>query len=54
MTQDSKHDWHGVFPATLCPFHSDESIDRDGLFAYIRALADCRRYPWGYLQRAHR
>jgi dihydrodipicolinate synthase/N-acetylneuraminate lyase len=28
----------GVFPATLCPFHEDESIDEAGLRAYIREL----------------
>lgn len=31
--------WSGVFPAALCPFRDDESIDRDGLRAYIRELA---------------
>lgn len=29
----------GVFPATLCPFHADESIDDEGLRAYIAELA---------------
>lgn len=29
----------GVFAATLCPFHEDESLDEDGLRAYIRELA---------------
>jgi len=29
----------GVFPATLCPFHADESIDEKGLRAYIAELA---------------
>ena len=33
------HPWKGVFPATLCPFHDDESIDEDGLRAYIAELA---------------
>jgi 4-hydroxy-tetrahydrodipicolinate synthase len=33
------HPWAGVFPATLCPFHDDESIDEDGLAAYIDELA---------------
>ena len=33
------HEWAGVFPATLCPFHEDESIDEKGLAAYIRELA---------------
>jgi 4-hydroxy-tetrahydrodipicolinate synthase len=28
----------GVLAATLCPFHNDESIDEDGLRAYIRSL----------------
>jgi len=31
--------WAGVFPATLCPFHEDESIDEEGLRAYIDELA---------------
>jgi 4-hydroxy-tetrahydrodipicolinate synthase len=30
--------WMGVFPATLCPFHEDESIDEAGLRAYIASL----------------
>ena len=25
--------WSGVYPATLCPFHPDESIDEEGLVA---------------------
>lgn len=33
------HPWAGVFPATLCPFHEDESIDEAGLRAYLRGLA---------------
>jgi 4-hydroxy-tetrahydrodipicolinate synthase len=33
------HPWMGVFPATLCPFRDDESIDEDGLYDYIRELA---------------
>jgi 4-hydroxy-tetrahydrodipicolinate synthase len=32
-------EWSGVFPATLCPFHHDESIDHEGLSSYIRELA---------------
>ena len=28
----------GVFPATLCPFHEDETIDEAGLRAYIAKL----------------
>lgn len=31
--------WSGVFPATLCPFHEDESLDEEGLREYIRELA---------------
>jgi hypothetical protein len=30
----------GVFPATLCPFHQDETLDESGLRAYISNL--CR------------
>ena len=33
------HPWAGVFPATLCPFHADESIDEEGLRDYIAELA---------------
>jgi 4-hydroxy-tetrahydrodipicolinate synthase len=28
--------WFGVFPATLCPFHEDYSVDEDGLQSYLR------------------
>ncbi|MBM3215710.1 dihydrodipicolinate synthase family protein [Candidatus Poribacteria bacterium] len=31
--------WTGVFPATLCPFHDDDSIDAEGLAAYIDELS---------------
>lgn len=31
--------WSGVFAATLCPFHSDETIDEEGLAAYFHAIA---------------
>jgi len=31
--------WSGVFPATLCPFHDDESIDEEGLRRYIIEVA---------------
>lgn len=31
--------WKGVFPATLCAFHADESLDEVGLRAYFRELA---------------
>ena len=39
MTHWSDHEWAGVFPATLCPFRYDESIDEDGLKKYIHELA---------------
>ncbi|MEM7009840.1 MAG: dihydrodipicolinate synthase family protein [Verrucomicrobiota bacterium] len=32
--------WTGVYPATLCPFLDDESIDEDGLRTYIAELAN--------------
>jgi 4-hydroxy-tetrahydrodipicolinate synthase len=31
--------WSGVFAATLCAFHEDESIDTEGLCRYVRELA---------------
>ena len=34
-----EHPWAGVFPATLCPFHADESLDEDGLRGYMAELA---------------
>jgi 4-hydroxy-tetrahydrodipicolinate synthase len=33
------HPWGGVFPATLCAFHDDESIDEQGLRGYLCELA---------------
>lgn len=36
------HPWAGVFPATLCPFHEDESIDEVGLRHYMQELADVK------------
>ena len=39
MSWQEQHPWAGVFPATLCPFHEDESIDEEGLRAYMRELA---------------
>lgn len=33
------HPWAGVFPATLCAFHEDESIDEAGLREYFAELA---------------
>ena len=35
---DNGHPWAGVFAATLCPFHDDETVDEVGLHAYIREL----------------
>jgi len=34
-----EHPWSGVFPATLCAFHEDESLDEEGLAGYFRELA---------------
>ena len=31
--------WSGVYPATLCPFHDDESLDEAGLVASIEDVA---------------
>lgn len=31
--------WSGVFPATLCAFHEDQSIDLEGLHDYFERLA---------------
>lgn len=39
MNRQEYQPWAGVFPATLCPFHKDESIDEEGLRAYMRELA---------------
>ncbi|HUW17716.1 MAG TPA: dihydrodipicolinate synthase family protein [Sedimentisphaerales bacterium] len=33
-----QHPWMGVFPATLCAFHEDQSIDDEGLRDYVRDL----------------
>jgi 4-hydroxy-tetrahydrodipicolinate synthase len=38
MNNWQEHPWMGVFAATLCPFHEDESLDEAGLRAYIGAL----------------
>ena len=32
--------WSGVFPATLCPFLDDETIDEQGLHAYFQELTE--------------
>lgn len=34
-----QHQWGGVFPATLCAFHKDESLDEEGLQSYYTDLA---------------
>jgi 4-hydroxy-tetrahydrodipicolinate synthase len=39
MSHRNPEIWRGVFPATLCPFHADETIDTDGLYHYLRGLA---------------
>ena len=39
MNRQADQPWAGVFPATLCPFHEDESIDEEGLRSYMRELA---------------
>jgi 4-hydroxy-tetrahydrodipicolinate synthase len=31
--------WTGVYPATLCPFRDDDSVDEEGLRTYARYLA---------------
>lgn len=33
------HPWAGVFPALLCPFNDDESIDEQGLYDYALEVA---------------
>lgn len=33
------HEWAGVFPATLCVFHEDETLDEHGLSNYLQDLA---------------
>ncbi len=39
MTDWRKQPWSGVYPATLCPFNDDESVDESGLFEYIVEVA---------------
>ena len=39
MSDWRKQPWSGVYPATLCPFHDDESIDEEGLTEYITEVA---------------
>ncbi len=34
-----EHPWAGVFPATLCPFKEDNTIDEEGLATYMSELA---------------
>jgi len=35
-----QHEWAGVFPATLCAFNEDESLDEPGLRKYLVELAE--------------
>ena len=37
-THWKNHPWAGVFPATLCAFHEDESLDEPGLRSYFEEL----------------
>lgn len=37
-----EHPWMGVFPATLCAFNNDETIDEQGLRSYIRDLCSVK------------
>ena len=37
-TSYKEHPWMGVFPATLCAFRDDESIDEEGLGSYVKDL----------------
>ncbi|MCB1122400.1 MAG: dihydrodipicolinate synthase family protein [Verrucomicrobiae bacterium] len=39
MTNWKNQPWSGVFPATLCPFHEDESVNEEGLAEYMKELA---------------
>ncbi len=39
---EHNHPWAGVFAATLCCFHPDQSVDEAGLEAYFRELAAVR------------
>lgn len=39
MKNWKEHEWAGVFPATLCAFRADESIDEEGLREYFAELA---------------
>lgn len=34
--------WTGVYAATLCPFHEDESLDEQGLYKYITELSEVK------------
>jgi 4-hydroxy-tetrahydrodipicolinate synthase len=40
QTQWRHRPWSGVFAATLCSFHEDESLDEEGLYHYLRELAE--------------
>lgn len=39
MAHRSRVAWSGTFPATLCPFNADFSIDEAGLRAYLESVA---------------
>lgn len=39
MSNWREQPWSGVYPATMCPFHDDESIDETGLTEYITEVA---------------
>jgi 4-hydroxy-tetrahydrodipicolinate synthase len=39
QAQWRRRPWSGVFAATLCSFHEDESLDEEGLCRYLRELA---------------
>jgi 4-hydroxy-tetrahydrodipicolinate synthase len=40
QTQWRHRPWSGVFAATLCSFHEDESLDEEGLYHYLHELAE--------------
>ena len=53
MSNWNDQPWSGVFPATLCPFHRDESIDEEGLARYIEEVAAVDGIDGSRLQRSH-
>jgi 4-hydroxy-tetrahydrodipicolinate synthase len=38
-TEWRNHPWNGVFAATLCPFHENESLDAEGLHRYAQDVS---------------